>query len=54
MRDWANRAVQRDATPGDVVLAVSLAAGMNAIVFTAVAYGTSFLRVLQAIACGSR
>jgi ATP-binding cassette subfamily B protein len=41
------RAVQGEATPGDVVLAIGLAAGMNAIVFTAVAYGTSFLRVLR-------
>lgn len=41
------RAVQGQATPGDVVLAVGLVAGLNAIVFTAVAYGTSFLRVLR-------
>lgn len=39
-------AVQGRATPGDVVLAVGLAAGMNAIVATAVGYGTHFLRVL--------
>jgi ATP-binding cassette subfamily B protein len=42
-----SRALQGSATPGDVVLAVGLAAGMNAIVVTAVAYGTSFLRVLR-------
>lgn len=41
------RALRGSATPGDVVLAVGLAAGMNSIVFTAVAYGTSFLRVLR-------
>lgn len=40
-------AVRGTATPGDVVLAVGLAAGMNAIVSTAVFYGTHFLRVLQ-------
>lgn len=40
-------AVRGTATPGDVVLAVGLAAGMNAIVSTAVGYGTHFLRVLQ-------
>jgi len=41
------RAVHREATPGDVVLAVGLAAGMNSLVFTAVLYGTSFLRLLR-------
>ena len=41
------QALRGAATPGDVVLAVGLAAGLNAIVFTAVAYGTSFLRVLR-------
>ncbi|CAA9552104.1 MAG: Efflux ABC transporter, permease/ATP-binding protein [uncultured Thermomicrobiales bacterium] len=41
-------AVQGSATPGDVVLAVGLAAGMNAIVSTAVFYGAHFLRVLRA------
>lgn len=41
------RAIRGAATPGDVVLAVGLAAGMNGIVYTAVAYGTSFLRVLR-------
>lgn len=41
------RAVNGSATPGDVVLAVGLAAGMNALVTTAVLYGTSFLRVLR-------
>lgn len=40
-------AVSGRATPGDVVLAVGLAAGMNAIVSTAVGYGTHFLRVLH-------
>jgi len=41
-------AVRGRATPGDVVLAIGLAAGMNAIVATAVGYGTHFLRVLSA------
>ncbi|GAC1445227.1 MAG: ABC transporter ATP-binding protein [Chloroflexota bacterium] len=41
------RAVNGSGTPGDVVLAVGLAAGMNAMVFTAVFYGTAFLRVLR-------
>jgi ATP-binding cassette subfamily B protein len=41
------RAVHGQATPGDVVLAVGLAAGMNGIVSTAVAYGTHFLSVLR-------
>ena len=41
------RAVHGQATPGDVVLAVGLAAGMNGIVTTAVAYGTHFLSVLR-------
>lgn len=40
-------AVHHTATPGDVVLAVGLAAGMNALITTAVLYGTSFLRVLR-------
>jgi ATP-binding cassette, subfamily B, bacterial len=40
-------AIHGRATPGDVVLAVGLAAGMNSLVFTAVAYGTHFLRVLR-------
>ncbi len=40
-------AVGARATPGDVVLAVGLASGMNAIVATAVGYGTHFLRVLR-------
>ncbi|MDP9408961.1 MAG: ABC transporter ATP-binding protein/permease [Actinomycetota bacterium] len=40
-------AVRGRATPGDVVLAVGLTAGMNAIVATAVGYGTHFLRVLR-------
>lgn len=41
------RAVQGQATPGDVVLAVGLVAGMNVMVFTAVMYGTAFLKVLR-------
>lgn len=41
------RAVHGQATPGDVVLAVGLAAGMNGIVTTAVGYGTHFLSVLR-------
>lgn len=41
------RALGGEATPGDVVLAVGLAAGMNALVTTAVLYGTSFLRILR-------
>ncbi|CAA9238667.1 MAG: hypothetical protein AVDCRST_MAG93-1221, partial [uncultured Chloroflexia bacterium] len=40
-------AMRGEATPGDVVLAVGLAAGMNAIIATAVGYGTQFLRVLR-------
>ncbi len=39
-------AIQGRATPGDVVLAVGLAAGMEQIVMTAVGYGAHFLRVL--------
>ncbi len=38
--------VHGGATPGDVVLAIGLAAAMNALITTAVLYGTSFLRVL--------
>jgi len=41
------RAVRGQATPGDVVLAVGLAAGMNRIVTTAVGYGTHFFVVLR-------
>ncbi|HWE63197.1 MAG TPA: ABC transporter ATP-binding protein [Chloroflexota bacterium] len=41
------RAIRGQATPGDVVLAVGLAAGMNGIVTTAVSYGTHFLSVLR-------
>jgi len=41
------RAVQGRDTPGDVALTVGLAAGMNGIVTTAVAYGTHFLGVLR-------
>lgn len=40
-------AVNGQATPGDVVLTVALAAQMNSIVFTAIAYGTQLLRVLK-------
>lgn len=40
-------AVRGRATAGDVVLVVGLAAGMNAIVATAVGYGTQFLKVLR-------
>ena len=40
-------ALRRQATPGDVVLAVGLAAGMNTVVAVAVGYGTHFLRVLR-------
>lgn len=41
------RAMQGRATPGDVALAIGLAASMNGIVTTAVAYGTHFLGVLR-------
>ena len=41
------RAVRGEASPGDVVLAVGLAAGLNGIVTTAVGYGTHFLSVLR-------
>ncbi len=41
------RAIQGEASPGDVVLAVGLAAGLNGIVTTAVFYGTHFLNVLR-------
>jgi ATP-binding cassette subfamily B protein len=41
------RAINGEATPGDVVLAVGLAAGMNNIVYVAVFYGTNFLRILR-------
>jgi ATP-binding cassette, subfamily B, bacterial len=40
-------AIDGRATPGDVVLAVALAAEMGNVVGTAVAYGTSFLHVLK-------
>jgi ATP-binding cassette, subfamily B, bacterial len=40
-------ALRGQATPGDVVLAIGLAAAMNALVITAVGYGTQFLRVLR-------
>lgn len=41
------RAARGEATPGDVVLAVGLAAGMTYMVTIAVNYGTSFIRVLR-------
>ncbi len=41
------RAVRGEASPGDVVLAAGLAAGLNGIVTTAVGYGTHFLNVLR-------
>jgi ATP-binding cassette, subfamily B, bacterial len=40
-------AIDGRATPGDVVLAVGLAAEMGNVVLTAVAYGTNFLHVLK-------
>jgi ATP-binding cassette subfamily B protein len=42
------RAAQGHGTPGDVVLAVGLTAGMTNIVGTAVGYGTHFLQVIRA------
>jgi len=42
------RAIRGEASPGDVVLAAGLAAGLNGIVTTAVGYGTHFLSVLRA------
>lgn len=42
------RAAQGHGTPGDVVLAVALTAGMSDLIFTAVAYGTHFLQVVRA------
>jgi ATP-binding cassette subfamily B protein len=42
------RAVQGHGTPGDVVLAVGLTAGMADIIGTAVAYGTHFMQVARA------
>jgi len=41
------RAVRGEASPGDVVLAAGLAAGLNGLVTTAVGYGTHFLNVLR-------
>jgi ATP-binding cassette, subfamily B, bacterial len=41
------RTIRGLATPGDVILTVGLAGGMNDIVFTAVGYGTHFLSVLR-------
>jgi ATP-binding cassette, subfamily B, bacterial len=40
-------AVRGQATPGDVVLTVGLAAQMNSVVFTAIMYGTNLLWVLK-------
>jgi ATP-binding cassette, subfamily B, bacterial len=40
-------AIRGQATPGDVVLTIGLAALMNNIIFTAIAYGTSLLWVLK-------
>lgn len=40
-------AVRGQATPGDVILTVSLAAQMNGIVFLAIAYGTGLLWLLK-------
>jgi len=45
------RAIRGEASPGDVVLAAGLAAGLNGIVTTAVGYGTHFLSVLRAAQC---
>jgi len=42
------RAIRGEASPGDVVLAAGLVAGLNGIVTTAVGYGTHFLSVLRA------
>ena len=42
-----SRALHGQATPGDVILVVGLAAGMNGMVATAVGYGTHFLSVLR-------
>ncbi len=41
------RAVDGRVTPGDVVLTVGLAAGMNGVVNVAVNYGTNYLRILR-------
>jgi ATP-binding cassette, subfamily B, bacterial len=41
------RALHGQATPGDVVLTVGLAAGLNSVVSSAVAYGTNFLALLR-------
>ncbi|HVX46991.1 MAG TPA: ABC transporter ATP-binding protein [Mycobacteriales bacterium] len=40
-------AVHGHATPGDVVLTITLSATLSGLVFTAVMYGTAFLRVLS-------
>jgi ATP-binding cassette subfamily B protein len=42
------RAVRGELTPGDVVMTIGLAAGLNGVVSIAVGYGTSFLYVLRA------
>jgi ABC-type multidrug transport system fused ATPase/permease subunit len=41
------RAVDGQVTPGDVVMTIGLAAGLNGVVQIAVSYGTSFLYVLR-------
>jgi ATP-binding cassette subfamily B protein len=41
------RAIDGAATPGDVVMTIGLAAGLNGVVQIAVSYGTSFLYVLR-------
>jgi ATP-binding cassette subfamily B protein len=41
------RAIGGELTPGDVVLTIGLAAGLNGVVQVAIGYGTSFLDVLR-------
>jgi ATP-binding cassette subfamily B protein len=41
------RALEGTVTPGDVVLAVGVAAGLNGAVQVAIGYGTGFLRILR-------
>jgi ABC-type multidrug transport system fused ATPase/permease subunit len=41
------RAIDGEVTPGDVVMTIGLAAGLNGVVQIAVSYGTSFLYVLR-------
>jgi len=40
-------AINRQATPGDVILTVGLAAQMDGVIFIAIAYGNTLLRVLR-------